>query len=238
MEARAGGARADGMNTNRHILRAYDSDLADMRAAVVSMARLAEQQFLKAVEAALSGEHGRAVEVLDGERELNDQHLRLDATCNQIIARHQPTAIDLREVIGVIHTINDLERIGDEAKKIALRVRSLDPAAVAPQLAGLRRMAARTADMLNRAIDAFERHDPRAAAELASADDEVDAMRSALTRELVERMSREPARVASLFEAVLVVQSIERIADHAENVAEYIVNVVEGVDTRHGSVPT
>lgn len=224
------------MNMSEHTFRAFDHDIAGMRQAVIEMGTLAGRQFRRAVEAVSTGNVGLVADVLADERIVNAWHVRLDMMCNQIIALRQPTAIDLREVIGVIHTINDLERIGDEAKKIALKSRSIDPLALAVQVGRIGGMAEQASDMLNRAIDAFVRHDTAVATELGSCDDSVDALRDELVQELMVRMTQEPALVAQALDLILVVQSIERIADHAESVSEYIVNVVEGVDMRHGNL--
>lgn len=227
----------EAMNMNEHTYKAFDTDMAGMRGAVVEMGSLAAQQFRNAVAAVGAYDPGRVAQVLADERMVNALHLRLDKMCSQIIALRQPIAIDLREVIGVIHTINDLERIGDEAKKIALKSRSIDAVALGAEVSRIAGMAELAGDMVTRAIDAFVRHDVRIAAQLGACDDAVDALRDDLVDALVRRMSAEPALVAPALDLILVVQSIERVADHAENVAEYIVNVVEGIDMRHGNLP-
>lgn len=225
------------MNTQQHTYRHFDVDLAALRSAVAEMGALAARQFRRAAEAVATGDLQAAADVIAQERVLDDLHMRVDADCNRLIARHQPAAVDLREVIGVIHTINDLERVGDEAKKVALKVRDLDLRGLDVPLRGVAHMAAAAGDMLDRAVDAFARHDASVADSLARADDEVDRMRTERIGDLVERMARDPGRIAGLLELVLVVQAIERVADHAENIAEYVVNVVEGVDVRHRRRP-
>ncbi len=225
------------MTLQEHTVRAFDADIAGMRRAVIDMGALAERQFRRAVEAVRTRDPGIAAQVLEEERVLNARHVQLDELCNRIIALRQPIAVDLREVIGVIHTISDLERIGDEAKKIALKSRSIDPVALAEQVGRIDGMAERAGAMLNRAIDAFVRHDTDAARELGACDDEVDDLRDELVDELTDRMGREPHHVAQALDLIMVVQSIERVADHAENVAEYVVHVVQGVDMRHGNLP-
>jgi phosphate transport system protein len=224
------------MNMSEHTFRAFDHDIAGMRQAVIEMGTLAGRQVRRAVEAVSTGNLGLVADVLADERIVNAWHVRLDTMCGQIIALRQPTAIDLREVIGVIHTINDLERIGDEAKKIALKSRSIDPVALSEQVGRIGGMAEQASDMLSRALDAFVRHDTEVAVQLGACDDSVDALRDELVDELMARMTREPKMVAQALDLILVVQSIERIADHAESVSEYIVNVVEGVDMRHGNL--
>jgi phosphate transport system protein len=225
------------MTLSEHTVRAFDADIAGMRRAVVEMGALAERQFRRAVESVVTGDAGLVAQVLAEERVVNALHLQIDDLCNRIIALRQPIAVDLREVIGVIHTINDLERVGDEAKKIALKGRSIDPSALPEQIGRIGGMAAQAGDMLTRAIDAFVRHDTHVARVLGECDDSVDDLRDTLVDELTARMRIEPARVAQSLELILIVQSIERVADHAENVAEYVVNVVQGVDMRHGNLP-
>jgi phosphate transport system protein len=225
------------MTLQEHTVRAFDTDIAGMRRAVVEMGGLAARQFVRAVDAVATGDAGLTAQVMSDERVLNALHVQVDELCNRIIALRQPIAIDLREVIGVIHTINDLERVGDEAKKIALKGRSIDPDAFGEQIGRIRGMADKAGSMRGRAIDAFIRHDTRVAQQLGACDDEVDALRDQLIGELMQRMIDEPAHVAQALDLILVVQAVERIADHAESVAEYIVNVVEGVDMRHGNLP-
>jgi phosphate transport system protein len=225
------------MHMYEHTIKAFDADIAGMREAVVDMGSLANRQFQRALEAVRTADLGLAAQVLADERIVNALHVRLDGLCNRIIALRQPIAVDLREVIGTIHTVNDIERIGDEAKKIALKARSIDPTAFLDLMPRVVDMAEQAGRMLNRAIDAFVRHDTRAAVELGACDDSVDDLRDELVEVLVARMSADPERVAQALDLVLVVQSIERVADHAECIAEYIVNVVEGVDMRHGKLP-
>lgn len=222
---------------SEHTLRAFDTDIAGMRRAVVEMGALAARQFRQAIDAVASGDPGRVAEVLAGERQVNALHVQVDELCNRIIALRQPIAIDLREVIATIHTINDLERIGDESKKIAMKGASIVPAGFPDVFPRVSAMAAQAEDMLARAIDAFVRHDTRVARELGACDDAVDDLRDALVDELVATIRREPGQVAQTMELIFIVQSIERIADHAENIAEYVFNLVEGVDMRHGNLP-
>jgi phosphate transport system protein len=222
---------------NDHTDRAFDTDMSGMRQAVVVMGELAQQQFARAVQAVRNADLRLAAQVVDDERVLNRLHLQVDLLCNQIIARRQPIAIDLREVIGAIHINNDLERIGDEAKKIALRARKLAAGVLRDPKARAGSMADQVASMLAMAIDAFVRHDTSAARRLNDLDRAVDASRDALIGELVAGMAADSATPGQSVDLILVVQSIERVGDHAENIAEYVVNVVEGIDMRHGNVP-
>jgi phosphate transport system protein len=225
------------MHMYEHTLKAFDTDIAGIRQAVVEMGSLAKRQFERALQAVRGTDPGLAAQVLADERVLNALHVRIDELCNRIIALRQPIAVDLREVIGTIHTVNDLERIGDEAKKIALKSVAIDPEHFVDLMPRIDDMAAQAGAMLDRAIDAFVRHDTTVAVALGACDDKVDELRDRLIEALVARMGTDRARVAQALDLVLIVQSIERVADHSENVAEYVVNVVEGVDMRHGNLP-
>ena len=225
------------MTLNEHTVRAFDADIAGLRRTVAEMGGLAARQFRHAIDALLTGDAAAVERVLADERLVDTLHVRIDDQCGRIIALRQPIAVDLREVIGAIHTIADFARIGDESTKIALKARGFDrsdPSAPIQRIAG---MAARAGGMLDRAIDAFVRRDVRIAVELGATDDEVDALRDELVAALADRMRAGSAQIRPSLDLVMVVQSIERVADHAENVAEYIVNVVQGVDMRHGNLP-
>jgi phosphate transport system protein len=217
-----------------HTLRQFDTDIERLRSAVTVMGGLVERQFIRAVDAVRLRDPGIAAQVLADEERVNQLHIQADLRCNQTIARRQPIAVDLREIIAVLHTNNDLERIGDEAKKIALKSRAFLNGEAPIDLDRIERMATLVGDMLRAAIeDAFVRHDTGVAAALNARDDEVDALRDELIADLMTVMSRSPDTVASALAMIFVVQSIERVGDHAKNIAEYVVNVVEGVDTRH-----
>lgn len=224
-----------------HTRVSFDADLFALRSGVLAMAELAALQFRRATQALLGADFGLAAQVLADERELNVLQVTLDAACSRVIARHQPTAIDLREVIGALHAVGDLERIGDESKKMATRSASVGAAddAILDRIA---RMAERAARMVDQATAAYRDRDASAAAALALADDQVDADRDALVAELATRLgamrSPVPSRqVEQMLDLILVVQSIERVADHAEGFGDYVINVAEGIDPRHGNAP-
>ena len=216
-----------------HTYTQFDTELARLRSASTAMAALVERQFLLAVDAVLHEDLGRVAQVLVDETEVNRMHMQTDLMCNQMIARLQPIAVDLREILAALHMNNDLERIGDEAKKIALKARQLGkrPLPIATERISL--MAHNAAEMLRMAVDAYIRQDAKVAAALVDRDREVDALRNELTAELTEIMSATPSMVSQALALIFVVQSIERVGDHATNVSEYVVTVVEGTDTRH-----
>jgi phosphate transport system protein len=216
-----------------HTFRQFDTDIERMRSAVSMMGGLVERQFLRAVDAVRDGDLHLVTQVLEDERVVNQLHLESDLRCNQMIARRQPIAVDLREIIAVIHSINDLERIGDEAKKIALKARQFVGAPLPIPFEPVLRMSEIVVEMLRGAIDAFVRQDEGAAARLSMRDDEVDALRDELVGQLIKRMIDDPDVVSNALALVFIVQSIERVGDHAKNIAEYVVHVVSGVDPRH-----
>jgi len=216
-----------------HTYKAFDTDIDAMRSAISTMGGLVERQFVRSVDAVRNGDLQLVMEVLADEKVVNQLHVESDLRCNQVIARRQPIAVDLREIIGVIHSINDLERIGDEATKIALKARHFQSGVLPIPFDPIERMAEIVARMLRTSIDAFVRQDERAAATLFAQDHEVDALRDELVRQLIRRMSTDPTGVSEALALVFVVQSIERVGDHAKNIGEYVVHVVSGVDARH-----
>jgi len=151
-----------------HTFRQFDTDIDAMRSAVSMMGGLVERQFIRAVDAVRYADLRLVTQVLEDERVVNQLHLESDLRCNQMIARRQPIAVDLREIIAVIHTINDLERVGDEAKKIALKAKNFVEGKLPVPFEPIARMADIVVEMLRGAIDAFVRQDSGAAARLTS----------------------------------------------------------------------
>ncbi|HVL55236.1 MAG TPA: phosphate signaling complex protein PhoU [Burkholderiaceae bacterium] len=219
---------------HEHTFRAFDTDIDGIRSAVTTMGGLVDRQLVRAVDAVKHGDLRLVAQVLADEEVVNRLHVETDLRCNQIIARRQPIAVDLREIIAVLHSINDLERIGDEAKKIAMKSQTFENIGLPIAVERVERMTSVVCEMLRSAIDAFVRHDTQLAKSLISRDDEVDSLRDELVRELIEKMTRDPSRVSQALAMIFIVQSIERIGDHAKNIAEYVVTVVDGIDPRHG----
>jgi phosphate transport system protein len=216
-----------------HTYRQFDTDIDSIRSAFTTMGGLVERQLLRAIDAVRYGDLRLTTAVLVDERLINQMQVESDLRCNQIIAKRQPIAIDLREIIGVIHGVNDLERIGDEAKKIALKAQQFVDGNLPIPFDPILQMTEIVADMLRSAIDSFLRQDEAAAERLIQRDIEVDALRDQLIGALMRRMSEDPTRVSEALSLVFVVQSLERVGDHAKNIAEYIMHVVSGVDSRH-----
>jgi phosphate transport system protein len=216
-----------------HTNTKFDIELESLRGEATGMAGLVERQFSRAIRSLLDGDLDLIAQVLEDEAEVNRMHVRTDLHCNKIIATMQPIAGDLREIIGVLHMNNDFERIGDEAKKIAKKARGLRGRTLPLSMERLDSMGRIVSEMLLAAVDAYVRQDDTVAAKLKQRDKEVDALRDDLTADLLRAMAQSPENATECLSLVFVVQSIERVGDHAKNVAEYVVTVVSGVDPRH-----
>ncbi|MEZ5729669.1 MAG: phosphate signaling complex protein PhoU [Burkholderiaceae bacterium] len=219
-----------------HTYKPFDTDIDSLRTSVTLMGGLVERQIVRAVDAVRGADLGLVAQVLADESRVNELHLQTDLRCNQVIAKRQPIAVDLREIIAVLHINNDLERIGDEAKKIALKAKDLGSSSLPLDVNRIASMAANVCAMLKAAIDAFIAHDTSVAAKLEARDDDVDEMRDELITDLIKCMSSDPVCVSHALLLTFIVQSIERVGDHAKNIAEYVVTVVEGVAPRHQSI--
>jgi phosphate transport system protein len=219
-----------------HTARAFDADIDLLRSNVLKMGGLVERQVQRAVDGIRLMDLGLVAEVLADEEVVNRLHVQTDLMCNKVIAKRQPIAVDLREIIAILHMVNDLERVGDEAKKVALKVRRFQGKTLPAPIEPISAMASEACDMLRLALDAFVRHDTRISQALNERDRTLDGQRDALIENLLASMASTPATVGTAMDMVMVVQSLERVGDHAKNIAEYVVNVVEGVDSRHDAI--
>ncbi len=222
--------RALGVDMTRHFLNALDALNDD----VLRMGGQVESAVARAVRAFLENDVEEAQAVIDGDREVNLQELRIDEECLKILALYQPTARDLRFVTGVMKIINDLERVADLAVNVAERATMLGnvvPRQRAPE--PFREMADRVREMLTASLDALVRHDPSKAREVLAMDDAVDGLLRGLYAELENDMRAHPDRIAGGLHILSAAKNLERIADHACNVAEDVVYMVEGTVLRH-----
>lgn len=217
-----------------HTLKQFDAELEAVRTRVLQMGGMVEQQIVRAVDALSSGEMSVIDEVIEDDHRVNALEVQLDEDCSHIIARRQPAASDLRLLIAVIKTITDLERIGDEAEKIA-RMAKLIYAAERMHMPRLemRNMAGLALAMLRKALDAFARLDIKAAVEVVRQDEAVDAEFRAVLRQLITFMMEDPRTISRCLEVLFIAKAIERIGDHSKNMAEYVIYMVQGRDVRH-----
>ena len=216
-----------------HTLRQYDIELEEIRRGVLNMGGLAEAQVVKAIEGLRSGQLDLLDTVVEGDKPINLAQIELDNACSHIIARRQPAAGDLRLVLSVIKIASDLERIGDEAKKIAKAARRLHSAETpfVPRV-GLTQAVELALELLRASLDAFARVNPEGIEDLRRKDAEIDAGFKGVMRQLITYMMEDPRTISSCLEMLFIAKAIERVGDHAMNIAEHVVFVARGEDVR------
>lgn len=223
--------------TGRHISRKYDEALEDVRTSVLEMGGLVEEQITSALAALAEFDSEIGEQVVRDDYKINRLEVQIDEECTRILALHQPAASDLRLVIAIIKTITDLERMGDEAEKIGrTAVRLAGNAPRRMRYAGVRNLGRHVQQMVHQALDAFARLDVEAAVDIAREDKTVDLEYAACMRELVTYMMEDPRRISEVLDMIWCARALERIADHAKNIGEYIVFLVKGKDIRHTSL--
>ena len=219
-----------------HSSKQYDQELESIRSKVLQMGGIVEAQFLEAMECFKGGNIERAAQVMADDATVNQLEVELDDACSHLIVRRQPAANDLRTVMATVKVITDLERIGDEAAKIARTARDMYSRGTSANLQHyemVRSIASTTGDMLHDALDAFARLDGRQALDLIAQDEIVDHDFRTIMRNLITFMMEDPRTISPALDTLWVAKAIERIGDHAKNIAEYVIYVVEGKDIRH-----
>ena len=222
---------------SQHISKQFDNELENVRERVLAMGGLVEQQLVNALKALTDSEIQLAETVIKNEPQVNALEISIDEDCTKILARRQPAARDLRLVMAVIKTITDLERIGDESEKIAKMVIEL-LAKQGPKsyYVGINAMGILVRKMVHGSLDAFARMDTRAALNEASEEPKSDEMYVAILRQLITYMMEDSRHISGAIDAVWTARSLERIADHARNICEYVIYFVEGKDVRHTTI--
>ena len=222
-------------NINKHISGRFNQELEDVRNHVLSMGGLVEQQLNSALDAVSKNDAVLAQKVRENDYKVNAMEVSIDEDCTRIIAKRQPAASDLRLVIAIAKTIADLERIGDEAKRIA-KV-ALDSFTKDQQdlLVNIENMGRQVSKMLHDVLDAFARMDVQRAFEVHIEDAKVDREYEAITRQIMTYMMEDPRSIPKIMDLVWSVRSLERIGDRCQNIAEYVIYFVNGKDIRHTS---
>lgn len=225
----------DTMSNHQHTSTIYQTELEDLRTAVLKMGGKVESQLRQAVLAFSESDKQMAEQVLEVEREVNRDHLNIDGMCSEIIALRQPAASDLRMLLGMVRTVSDLERIGDEASKIAKMALNTDPSkrGFLPRLQTIFQSADLAAAMLRSALDAFAREDTSDSRQIFASDLELDELYKAIVRQLITFMMEDPRTISAALDDLWVAKAIERIGDHAENIAENAIYIIEGEDVRY-----
>jgi len=225
------------MKMNKHTFSQFDTELEAIRTRLLEMGGLVARQLMHAIDGISNGDQQLLEQVIEDDRKVNEEEVALDDACIHVIARHAPTAGDLRMVMTMIQMITDIERIGDEAKKIAKAGRHIvDSEAIFVPKVELRHVANMVVEMLHGALDAFARMDPSSSAEIVRKDKEVDAIFKGIMRQLITYMMEDPRLITRSLDVLFIAKSIERIGDHAKNVSEYVVYMVNGRDVRHEGV--
>jgi phosphate transport system protein len=218
-----------------HINKQFDQDLEAIRSRMMQMGGLVEAHVRSALAGYLDGDVERAKSVVTGDAKVNELELAIDNDLGQIIVRRQPAASDLRLILAASKIVTDLERIGDEATKIARMASDMHgggPAAM-PRLVPVAHLSDVALGMLRRALDAFARLDAAAAARVCGEDAAIDDEFRAILRQLITFMMEDPRTITTSLQVVWVAKAFERIGDHAKNIAEYVIYIVKGRDVRH-----
>ena len=223
---------------DKHLSTQFDSELNALSSRVMELGGLAESQIRQAIQALAAFDGEAARRVVETEHRVNQMEVEIDRDLSSVIARRQPTARDLRLLMAISKTTANLERVGDEARRIAKMVLSMlekSPARTLP--AGELRVSADLASaQLRKVLDAFARLDTAAAVEIMKGDDLLDREFDGFVRKLITYMMEDPRTISSGLDLLFVAKAIERIGDHAKNIAEFIIYVVKGADVRHSSM--
>jgi phosphate transport system protein len=223
---------------DKHLSAQFDSELTSVSSQVMELGGLVESQIRQAIYALQHFNMDAAYDVSANEPRVNAMEIEIDRDLSSIIARRQPTARDLRLLIAISKTTANLERVGDEAEKIARMVRSIIEAGAPRALPSLElRYAADLASgLLNKALDAFARLDVNAALSILKEDDLIDKEFDGFVRKLITYMMEDPRTISPSLDLLFLAKAIERVGDHAKNIAEFIIYVVKGEDIRHSSI--
>jgi len=218
--------------TERHIPH-FQEELEQLKARLLEMGGLAEDRLRLAVSGLVDRDTTMVERVLGGDTAINQLHIEIDDRCFKMLALHQPMAVDLRAIVSAVKINTDLERVGDLAVNIAEAVRRYLQHPPVKELIDIPRMAVIAQDMLRDALDAYVRRDTLLAQNVLDRDDELDALKTMVFRELMTHMLNDPATIEPSLDLILISRHLERIGDHATNVAEDVIFMVSAKDVRH-----
>jgi phosphate transport system protein len=226
--------------SDKHLSTQFDSELSGISTRVLEMGGLVEAQVAQAIYALSNFSEETAAQVLVQEERVNQMEVEIDRDLSSIIARRQPTARDLRLLIAISKTIGNLERVGDEAARVARTVQRLVSTGMSSRMrlpvTDVAFEASLATSLLRKSLDAFARLDVDKAIEVIKQDDQIDQEFEGLMRKLITFMMEDPRTISSSIDLVFVAKAIERVGDHAKNLAEQVIYVVKGTDVRHNPV--
>ena len=223
------------MGNAEHISKQFEADLDTTRTRVLQMGGLVEAQILAAIQAFATGDAALIAQVIENDARVNGYEVAIDGAINHIVVKRQPAASDLRLIMAISKIVTDIERIGDEAEKIARMARAIHEHGGhhAQRFPGVRHAAQIAVRMLREGLDAFARLDAVAAAEVLKEDSAIDQEFTSVLRQLITYMMEDPRTITPALEIVWVAKAVERIGDHAKNLAEQVIYIVKGTDVRH-----
>ncbi len=218
----------------QHISQQFNAELEAVKDHMLEMGGKVDKQIGDAIAALVKMESGQAEWIVSRDSEINALEVSIDEECSRILARRQPAASDLRLVLAVTKVTTDLERVGDEAAKIARQSMRIAEDGVSPSnYVELRHIGERVCGMLRKSLDAFARLDVETAVEVVLEDREVDKEYSSAMRSLVTFMMEDPRSIGAVLTELWALRSLERVGDHASNIAEHVIYLVRGLDVRH-----
>lgn len=224
----------DKLHFDRHTSAQYNAELEEARKHLMQMGGLVEQQVSDALKALIEMDTALAQRIIDTDQSVNKMEIDIDEECTMILARRHPAASDLRFVIAVTKAVNDLERMGDEASKVARHTLELADTGSGPQgYVELRHIGEKVRQMVQQSLDSFARLNAESALEVLQQDEAVDLEYGTAIRSLITTMMEDPRSISRALNVMWSLRSLERIGDHARNVAESVIYLVKGKDVRH-----
>jgi phosphate transport system protein len=220
---------------DKHLSSQFDADLNILCSKLLEMGGLVELQISKAMQAFSEMNSELCDQVMQSEKQVNDYEVQIDLTCTELIARRQPTARDLRLVMAVSKAITNLERAGDEAERVARRTKRLIESDLKSQInvAEIKLSGQMAISLLRRSLDAFARLDTTSAVAVVQEDRQIDEEFRAFVRKLISYMMEDPKTITAGLDMLSIAKAIERIGDHAKNIAEFVIYIAKGSDVRH-----
>ncbi len=220
-----------------HISRQFDQELEEIRSRVLKMGGLVEAQMEKTLGALRNSDSSDIVDVEKLDRKVNKLEMQIDEECTQILAKRQPAAGDLRMIIATTKSVRDLERIGDEAERVAHMVRQvLDNDAATKSYKGLLGLGEQVKELLHDTLNTYARMETRSAVRNMRKDQEIDDEYARVVMHVVEHMKSSPDNIANALDVLWAARSLERIGDHCINICENVIYLVEGEDVRHSKL--